>query len=373
MSPEAPHSDSADKLATENDLREARQSIVSSSSSQRDADVNSSGRRIPYWIAPLCTVVTTFITIAALIFAIHQYRKTIFVERYGSAETTVVQFIAQVTELSSQAELATQNNIVNDQTVNEHSLLDSFIVSRAQMLIDGDDTGRFAGDIIRFFAATDLGQLIGANKSLSTTDAPILKIDGSVFINASLTYASITERLLNCLGFEQGIFDNVDLRSSSLSHMFLESSKLSNINLEGSEIRNVYFTDVSFYENISFEGATIVNSSFTNSNMFTKNFNLKGASIVNSDFSEVIFSEYAQDAFVKQLSMAKTLYKTKFPIRIVDKLQTELGESKYKAMVETAPVSRYIKSIMSTEQSTNKETLWQHGACPVKRQRDRRI
>lgn len=226
-----------------------------------------------------CTLITSLVAVTGLFFTILQFDKTMKIQRHTSAEAAVGQFISQVTEL------VTQETALTNAKGQSNRVLEGFIVSRAQMLIDGEETGRFAGDILRFLAANEFGQLIG--RGPGTDDRPTLSVRGLVLVDAKIAHATVEEGNLSCMGFEQGVFDNVKINGGSFQFIKLNQAKFLSVGFEGSLIEAIDFSNTRFSGINSFRNASLKNVRFSGSQLFRQNLVFDGATIINSDFSDV--------------------------------------------------------------------------------------
>ena len=319
-----------------------------------------------------------------LAFGIYQYNRNMNLQRHVNAENTVTQFIAQVAELSALSKSNTTNLAVHSDS---NEFLESMFASRAQMLIDNEHTGRFAGDIIRFFASNHYGQIIGyARGSFDRNTNPYIDINGSVFIDAKLQNGALQNRIIRCVGFDQGYIDKVEISNSSLEHITLMSTELANLNFADSTIADVGFYDAKFYAGVSFQGATLVNADFGNSSIkFPIVF--ESANILMSDLSNItiniepgIDGQSGDEKFAEELSKANSLHGTKLSNKVEEALIKLLSKDGYDQLFDiTVNEKDYLNTLRhrpaqpKSERQNDQNAIWQRGNCPARVIRDRKI
>ena len=416
---------SQDNETFENDLGKARDSIRSERIVRDTAEPRQRGEgltRFKETFVFTCTLITSIVAVGGFGFAIFQFDKTMKAERYASAEAVVSQFISQVTELKTQENLAhanasaasgysnQKNSQVSDEKTQSFSLLDSFIVSRAQMLIDGEETGRFTGDILRFFAANQYGHYIGKHPF---RPRPSVTIAGLVLVDSKLSQPIVENQttvenvFLHCVGFDHGVFENLTFIGGGFDHVFLNSkSRLLSVDFSNSKLTAVVFNDTSFSGKIKFDKARLLSVSFSGSMLREPStMSFEGADIINSDLTNIVFpnpdntqeaAEESSSVLTKLLSLfsndvstsvnvqndneqfyndlagklskANSLWGTQFDEKLMEKLKKILNKneiSNYDKIVNTAP-----DWVTGNE---NIDRSWEGGGCPEKQRRDRRF
>ena len=266
----------------EDDLDTARESIQVERGSRSSAGI----RQCWNWLVKYkehcllsCTLISALVAVVGLFFAVSQFDKSIRVQRHVNAEAAVGQFISQVTEL------ATQETARAEDDQQSNSVLRGFIVSRAQMLIDGEETGQFAGDILRFLAANKFGKLIG--REPQTDDGPTLQVRGLVLVDAKLANANVEGGTLSCMGFEKSVFDKVKFDRGSFSLIKLSESKFMSVVFEKTSISKIDFSDSQFVGVNSFKDATLESVRFADLQLLRQALIFEGTSIKNSDFNTI--------------------------------------------------------------------------------------
>ncbi len=371
----------------------------------------------------ICTLVTSVVAVGGLVFTIFQFDKTMKAQRHATAEAAVGQFIVQVMELSTQANMALaneSNRAVNsgqggnlradmgstspekptisgacsEAVENNYSLLDNFVVSRAQMLIDGEETGKFAGDILRFLTANQYGPYIGRKPC---TTGPRVSVEGLVLVDPKLAHADVEGVFLKCLGFEQGQLESVVFINGVFQHIVLNKTNLMTVDFNKAWFSEINFNDISFlgevdfseatlnaidFNNVifaeslvlSFDRATLLGVDFGNSSLMTKSISFDKASILHSNLSGIKYgaadttqeasTDDLHDNLAIQLSKAKSLYGTQLDEQVVSKLIEILGEENYQKIVRK-PEGKY-RNIKAPQS----DWAWDEN-CPPKQRRDR--
>ena len=411
----------------EGDLDKARESIRSERVVRGDGD---SGPTLKKGITGLkesflliCTLVTSAVAVGGLIFTIIQFDKTMKAQRYATAEAAVGQFIVQVIELTTQANLVlanedngstfsdsggTHNMKVNPvspekttksdgcsaETEREYSLLDSFVVSRAQMLIDGEETGKFAGDILRFLTANQYGPYIGRRPC---TSGPRVSVEGLVLVDSKLVHANVEGVFLKCLGFEKGElenvvfidgdFQNIELNQTNLLSVDFNKAWLSEINFNDTRfLGEVDFSDAwlnvikfkgsIFAENLTlnFDRAKMIGVNFENSQLMTQRISFEGANILYSNLSGIKYGEDGDmpeenaaefhENLARKLSRAESLWNTQLDKPVEDILKKILRGEAYQKLVAKP------EGNLGKMQAPELDWEWSK-YCPPQQRRDR--
>lgn len=379
----------------EADLDRARESIRSERG--RPADVTSRTRlkkgveRFKESFLLICTLVTSAVAVGGLIFTIVQFDKTMKAQRHATAEAAVGQFIVQVIELSTQANLAlanarnmapdtdagsplssnsisgsaekpTASGPCSDSHERDYSLLDSFVVSRAQMLIDGEETGKFAGDILRFLTANQYGPYIGRKPC---TSGPRVSVEGLVLVDSKLVHADVEGVFLKCLGFEKGELENVVFIDGDFQHIVLNQTNLLSVDFTKAWLSEIDFNDTRFLGKVdfsdaqlnaiafrnsrfaealtlTFDRATMVGVSFDESWLLTENVSFEGAKILHSNLTGMKYEEGDATAdqtaayhknLASKLSAAESLWNTRLDKPIRDELERILSPEEYQQLL----------------------------------------
>ena len=381
-------------ILPDDDLVKARESIRSERGAPGGAERQrwSGVARFKDSFLLICTVVTSTVAVGGLLFTIYQFDKTMKAQRHATAEAAVGQFIAQVTELSTQENLVRENassvaggpdqsssmpankDLISsagrtESSASYYSPLDSFIVSRAQMLIDGEETGRFAGDILRFLAANHYGHYIG-RKPFSS--GPRVSLRGSVLVNSKLSQANVMGIFLNCMGFELGEFEDVRFINSSFSNLVLNQSRLMSVDFSDSWLASINFSDTEFVGSMVFDNATLYGVNFSRSRFrVPESISFKGANIIHSDLSRIEYME-GDDAnefykhLAKTLSDADSLWETELGEPLNNALVTLLGEDGRDELVKK-PVEKF-----KNAKEPELDWAWDD-YCPPQQLRDRRF
>lgn len=354
------------------------------------------------------TIITSAVAIGGLLFTIYQFDKTMKAQRHATAEAAVGQFIAQVTELRTQENLtrASASKVAadtdrpgdtivgssqpspqsgcTDRNTQSHSLLDGFIVSRAQMLIDGEETGQFAGDILRFLTANQYGHYIGRKPCPPNQQAgPRVSIEGLVLVKSKIADTNVKGVFLKCLGFDHGIFDSVAFTEGKFQHIVLNQSLLLSVDFSNSWLSSIKFTDTEIGGHMVFNNSTLFGVDFTGSRIKSGLFEFNGARIIKSNLSgielnlsddEVKNDKEAQkaaaddfhNALAKQLSNAESLWGSVLHDSVSSKMKQMMAEEDYEKLVYTPPASFEGLEVPAFD--------WQWDSyCPPKQRRDRRL
>lgn len=388
-----------ERIAYENDLAEARESIRSEHITKGDTnptELANIRKNYKESFATVSALITVLVAVGGLFFTIYQFDKTMKAQRHSNAEAAVGQFIAQVTELRTQETLASKQgdllrpgrsedmpssaNLLRKPDCSEasgqsHSPLDSFIVSRAQMLIDGEETGRFAGDILRFLTANQYGHYIGVKPCVvgHSVSGPRVTVEGIVLVDSKLTNSTVEGVFLQCMGFEEGVFDNVKFTSSEFQNIYLENSKISSVDFSEAWLGSISFKDTVFEGSNSFDNATLYGVNFLSSRIVDDaSFSFNGARILHSNLSNLELTEIDSTdqadfymAFSQKISNAESLWGTQLPDPVIVNLREILSVEDYEKKIETPIVGL---------NSENANLNWDWDThCPPKERRDRRF
>ena len=346
----------------------------------------------------ICSVTTSAVAVGGLLFTIYQFDKTMNAQRHATAEAAVGQFIAQVTELRTQELLAIENGSVDaldadkkgdvisksntagsvgcsDRDSPSHSLLDNFIVSRAQMLIDGEETGRFAGDILRFLSANQYGHFIGRKPCPpGQRVGPRVSVEGLVLVESKIAHANVKGVFLRCVGFDQAVFDSVAFSYGNFQYIDLVNSTLLGVDFSNSWLSSISFADTELSGSMKFNNATLFGVNFSGSELSNTNFSFEGARIIYSDLSasdkddgnQRASSDVSSSNLAVKLSKANSLWNTRLDKSVSAKLQELMSEEAYHQLVVEPPEN--------FENIEAPELDWKWDAyCPPQQRRDRRL
>ncbi len=390
------------------DIDKARESIRSEHMAPEARLRKRAPKKFTESFLSLCTVVTSLVAIGGLLFTIFQFDKTMKAQRHSTAEAAVGQFIAQVTELRTQENL-TRSNVDNGAEISDrssnllgtiiwnspegcprentlsYSLLDSFIVSRAQMLIDGEETGRFVGDILRFLTANQYGKFIGKKPCRG---GPRVSIAGLALVDSRLTQASVKEVFLNCVEFEEGKFENVRFMDGSFDHIILDHSTLMSVDFTDSILSAVDFTNSELRGKFIFDNATLISVNFSGTSLYGDkpedlSISFKGAVIANSNLKPLnkkgVISDELYEIFAEQLTEAESLWNTQMDDQVVTILKEKMNaidvekyrihakeDEAYNRLVDNKPKN------YADEEMPELQWEW-NDHCDVQQRRDRRF
>ncbi|MFK7857340.1 MAG: pentapeptide repeat-containing protein [Granulosicoccus sp.] len=368
------------------DLDSARDSIRSHLGTSGNPETSQPARGLAKYkdsFLLASTVITMAVAIGGLLFTIFQFDKTMKAQRYATAEATVGQFIAQVTELRTQEILSRSESgsgnldsghkssgCTNADTgTQDASQLDSFIISRAQMLIDGEETGQFAGDILRFLTANKYGHYIGRKPcppGQQQKAGPRMSLEGLVLVNSKIIHADMNEVFLKCMGFDQGVFDSVTLTNGNFQQIVLTKSELHGVDFSGSWLGSIDFSDTTITGKTKFDNAILFGINFKEADISSASFSFDGARVLHSDLSDFKAENGKTEEIVAVFRKAESLWKTTLDPSIMEALKESMSTEEYKKLVENAP-GKYegIKPPML-------DWSWDEH-CPPQQRRDRRF
>lgn len=206
-----------------------------------------------------------------------------------------------------------------------------FIISRAQMLLDAEDTAAHADDIVRFLGANGYGSYFGKRPGVI---GQRININHSALTSMKLNDVHLNEASFICVDFSGAVFENIDFNGSSFSYSSMQGVKMISVDFSRSSFSHVNLAKAGFSGNVNFDDAWIFSSDFT------------GVTLTDSFLSPTPGSNVASDAgpeqtkyhhFAMKLSKAKTLYQSRFDTEVEQELLLILGAEKYRMKVEESP------------------------------------
>jgi len=400
------------------DMETARSTIKSERNTTTEPNVEnhsqtrSSISRLARWFINLTP---QWLTLLSIIIGIYHFDRNMTAKRTSDARIAVSEFIAQLTELKWEAMLASgalkKTNSIENQAATMEFMLNPMIISRAQILIDGEDTGVFTSDLLRFLLTSDMGNIIGPSMSKAE---PFIDISSSRFVGSKLSSATIKDASIQCVAFDSGNFSNLVFEKGYYDQVLVSNLKLSSVHFKESWLKHLHFYKVDFYDNISFKEAKLIGTEFHDVRFVSSVPSFEGALIVHSNLQDIVFQPDSNNVEVTsseentkkmaekmaiELISAQSLYKSKFSGPVKNEIRRLLDDKDYDRLMNEPPlaifgvsengaevladpeeilrrsheIEKFNHSDSKPERLELLDTVWSQDNCVEKRVRDSRI
>ena len=298
---------------------------------------------------------TSVATFLGIIFAFSQLSLSVkhFEEQMnGQRETTssqvVSDFFRQVGDMTAIASTRATGTSKNKNEV------ERFIVSRAQMLIDSEQTREFRNDIVRFLGANGYGIFIGSKPK---ENAPGINLNSANLSEIRIYGANFSSANFFCLGFMQAYIDRTDFIGADINNTDFTDSIIGNVNFSKATMRKVSFNGVKIIGLPNFEDASILNSDIRGLKL--ESSFLHGLAQTEGDTSPEGILRVKNLFFVELFSQAKSLTGTKMDPDLYMAFEQNLGAKRFSELTMDSAASM----VMSNNEVPSAEVADYRASC----------
>lgn len=268
---------------------------------------------------------TSLATFFGILFAFYQLNLSVqhFEQQMsGQRETTssqvVSDFFRQVGDMTA---LASTRSTEESQSQKE---VERFIVSRAQMLIDSEQTREFRNEIVRFLGANGYGTFIGSKPK---ADAPGINLNSANLRHIRIYGANFNKASFFCLGFMQANIDSTDFIESDINNTDFTGSTIGEVDFSKANLRKVNLNNVEIVGQPNFKDASITNSDLTGITLGDSYS--YGLAMLNGDTSSESIIRVKTEFLAEVLSQARSLIGTKMDSELYKALEQKVGTKRF--------------------------------------------
>lgn len=332
-------------VATENVRSESAHGVESETNSDVESELRNSGivigAEFDFRRSPLRRLLghwgehhvkyTSAATFLGIIFAfwqlslsVAQFEQQMEEQRKSTSSRLVSDFFKQVGDMAALHSPRGQEEQGNQLEI------ERFIVSRAQMLLDSQQTTDYRNEIVRFLGSNGYGPLFGSKPGL---ESPGINLNGASLRAIRIYGADFSDSNFYCVGFEGANIDKTNFINSDINNSDFSGAEIGLANFSKARLRKVHFNDATLIGVPSFEDASIVLSDLTGLRVSASLAQARAEASGDSSVAGVQSASYRYLA--ELLAKARTLFGTKMDPRLDAALAEQLGPELYQAIVQT--------------------------------------
>lgn len=261
--------------------------------------------------------------------SVKQFERQMLEQREAASSQLVSDFFRQVGDMTALA--STQHTGSAD----NHKEINRFIVSRAQMLIDAEQTAPFRNEIVRFLGSNGYGPFFGSKPNaeepginLNSADLDDIRIYGADFSGANFF----------CVGFDRANIDATKFVGSDINNSEFTASLIGGVDFTSSNMRKVDFSNVILIGQPIFKDASILYSNLTG--MTVSDTFVRGLAEERGDLSSEGMKKARYLYLAGLLTEAKSLVGTRMDTELHAALAELLSPERYEIMTGTTQPGR---------------------------------